>query len=347
MDIYAKQGYPGEADRTGTSPWEPVMGLDMSMSPGTVIRPDMPLGSGPAKSSGQVPSPIPVSRQEMPAGPCPWYQVKRPACTEDDRASDVSPMSMKCPERPSCVKPMKCPERPACEKPVKCPEMPSYVMPAKGPEKPACEKSACKKPSCERPAYEKPACEKPSCERPAYEKPACEKPSYEKRACERPAYVKPACERPACTKPAYEKPSCEKPMYKRPAYEKPACEMPAYEKPACVKPAYEKPSCERPMYKKPACEKPACERPAYEKPACEKPAYTKPMKCPDMSCYKNPDVSPVPAAKAAAECIDKYPIAMAYVPWQCWQEVYSVDVALSMGTIFPDLYKPFTMGGCR
>ncbi len=328
MDRYAKQGYPGGYHRTGTSPWEPVMGLDMSMSPGTVIRPDMPLGSGPAKSAEPVPSSIPMSRQEMPAGPCPWYPVKRPVCPETDSASDVPPMPMKCPEKPSCVKPVKCPEKPSCVKPVKCPEkpscerpmkspkMPSYVMPMKCPEKPAYEK-----PSCEKPAWEKPSCEKP-----AWEKPACEKPAWEKPSCEKPAWEKPACE-----KPAWEKPSCEKP-----AWEKPSCEKPAWEKRSCKKPEWEKPACE-----KPAWEKPACEKPAYEKPSC-----TKPVKCPEMPCTKAPGVSPVPA-KTAGECIDKYPIAMAYVPWQCWQEVYSVDVALSMGTIFPDLFKPFTMGGCR
>ncbi|WP_460645423.1 spore coat associated protein CotJA [Lacrimispora brassicae] len=38
---------------------------------------------------------------------------------------------------------------------------------------------------------------------------------------------------------------------------------------------------------------------------------------------------------------------MAYVPWQRWQQVYSVDVAISVGTIFPDLNKPFIMGGCQ
>ncbi len=65
-------------------------------------------------------------------------------------------------------------------------------------------------------------------------------------------------------------------------------------------------------------------------------ARTTPIKCPNLT-----------PAPCPPENIDQYPVGMAYVPWQCWQEVYSVDVALSMGTIFPDLNLPFTMGGCR
>lgn len=41
------------------------------------------------------------------------------------------------------------------------------------------------------------------------------------------------------------------------------------------------------------------------------------------------------------------PIAMAYVPWQCFHDVYEPDKALQYGTIFPELNKPFYgKGGC-
>lgn len=41
------------------------------------------------------------------------------------------------------------------------------------------------------------------------------------------------------------------------------------------------------------------------------------------------------------------PIAMAYVPWQCFHDVYEPDKALMYGTIFPELNKPFYgKGGC-
>lgn len=35
------------------------------------------------------------------------------------------------------------------------------------------------------------------------------------------------------------------------------------------------------------------------------------------------------------------PIAMAYVPYQSWEETYSENVALEKGTIFPSLDLPF------
>lgn len=35
------------------------------------------------------------------------------------------------------------------------------------------------------------------------------------------------------------------------------------------------------------------------------------------------------------------PVAMAYVPWQYFHEVYEPDQALRCGTIFPELNKPF------
>lgn len=225
MDCYAKQGYPDGFNRNGTSyPWEPATDLDMSMGPGTVIRPDMPIGSGPARTMNPVPAPIPMSRQDLSAGPCPWTPVKRPCCTVVDSATDNCPK--KTPGNQACVKPERCSEMPSCVMPAKCPEKPSCVMPAKCPEKPT-----------------------------------------------------------------------------------------------CVMPA-----------------------------KCTEPSFTSPAMCPCWSPAPNVCPNnriPTPAVEAAAECIDKFPIGMAYVPWQTWQQVYSVDTALGMGTIFPDLYKPFTMGGCR
>ena len=43
-------------------------------------------------------------------------------------------------------------------------------------------------------------------------------------------------------------------------------------------------------------------------------------------------------------------LAMAYVPWQRWNETYPLDEGLTKGTIFPDLYLPFEgrrKGGMR
>ena len=43
--------------------------------------------------------------------------------------------------------------------------------------------------------------------------------------------------------------------------------------------------------------------------------------------------------------IDEMPIAMAYVPIQKLCKTYEADIALNMGTIFPELNKPFY--GCK
>ncbi len=43
----------------------------------------------------------------------------------------------------------------------------------------------------------------------------------------------------------------------------------------------------------------------------------------------------------------KMVLAMAYVPWQRWENLYELDQALMAGTIFADLNKPFRgRGGC-
>lgn len=46
---------------------------------------------------------------------------------------------------------------------------------------------------------------------------------------------------------------------------------------------------------------------------------------------------------------DDFALAMAYVPWQHFANVYEPDKALLVGTIFPELDKPFLAEGrgCR
>ncbi|MEJ8734506.1 MULTISPECIES: spore coat associated protein CotJA [Lachnospiraceae] len=44
---------------------------------------------------------------------------------------------------------------------------------------------------------------------------------------------------------------------------------------------------------------------------------------------------------------DTMPLAMAYVPWQKWQNIYDTCKAFEQGTIFQELDKPFHgKGGC-
>ena len=38
---------------------------------------------------------------------------------------------------------------------------------------------------------------------------------------------------------------------------------------------------------------------------------------------------------------DEFPIGMAYVPWQKWQNIYEPCRAFATGTIFAELDKPF------
>ena len=45
--------------------------------------------------------------------------------------------------------------------------------------------------------------------------------------------------------------------------------------------------------------------------------------------------------------IDKFPVAMAYVPWQKLDKMYDdLEKAYRIGTIFPELDKPFTGRRC-
>ncbi len=70
--------------------------------------------------------------------------------------------------------------------------------------------------------------------------------------------------------------------------------------------------------------------------------------CP--SAASQPCMSDVPhpcRTESSRPCTD-FPIAMAYVPWQHFSTTYELDKALSVGTIFPELDKPFLgKRGCR
>lgn len=39
--------------------------------------------------------------------------------------------------------------------------------------------------------------------------------------------------------------------------------------------------------------------------------------------------------------LEKMPVAMAYVPWTHWEELYDLNKGYNCGTIFPSLNKPF------
>lgn len=54
-----------------------------------------------------------------------------------------------------------------------------------------------------------------------------------------------------------------------------------------------------------------------------------------LSCYDNEDMN---------ENIEVMPIAMAYVPWQQWREIYDSKDGFRRGTIFRELDLPFYGG---
>jgi len=65
-----------------------------------------------------------------------------------------------------------------------------------------------------------------------------------------------------------------------------------------------------------------------------------------------PSVSPSTPSRPCCNIYDHdklsgLSIAMAYVPWQKWQNIYKPENALYAGTIFQDLDLPFTGRRCQ
>lgn len=57
---------------------------------------------------------------------------------------------------------------------------------------------------------------------------------------------------------------------------------------------------------------------------------------------------PKPSSPVKRDPLQGMPLAMAYVPWQDWKNVYCQEKALQRGTIFEELDLPFEgRGGCN
>ena len=57
-----------------------------------------------------------------------------------------------------------------------------------------------------------------------------------------------------------------------------------------------------------------------------------------MPCHMHrPMTTPMPSASAWRD----HSLAMAYVPWQEWRDIYETEKALHCGTIFKELNLPF------
>ena len=86
-----------------------------------------------------------------------------------------------------------------------------------------------------------------------------------------------------------------------------------------------------------------------------RPMYTRYNR--NMGSYQNPQCGVTPVMEAGKDdrcnkddrcdrddfdkCIDKLPLAMAYVPFQKWRKVLDASAGLAAGTIFEELYKPW------
>ena len=62
--------------------------------------------------------------------------------------------------------------------------------------------------------------------------------------------------------------------------------------------------------------------------------------CGQSRCGRTPYSSPMVRTKDTWSA-ENFALAMAYVPMQHFKSVYELDEALQVGTIFPELNKPF------
>ncbi|BCN29503.1 spore coat associated protein CotJA [Anaeromicropila herbilytica] len=61
----------------------------------------------------------------------------------------------------------------------------------------------------------------------------------------------------------------------------------------------------------------------------------------EMRYSSEPEEATMVLIDVDSDHIDHMPVAMAYVPWQYMKDVYEPGDALQIGTIFPELDKPF------
>ena len=66
---------------------------------------------------------------------------------------------------------------------------------------------------------------------------------------------------------------------------------------------------------------------------------------PGFEVSKDSDFCPI--NKYDFSCVDDFPLAMAYIPMQKFENLYSLDEALCAGTLYKDLDKPFLGGNAE
>lgn len=113
----------------------------------------------------------------------------------------------------------------------------------------------------------------------------------------------------------------------------------------CVKP--EPCGCQRPEPRERRNTEPCgCQKPEPRKEGCmSRPQSNMEARTPECGMPKR---SKPENCRCRYDALEEFPIAMAYVPWQKWQNVCDACRGLQRGTIFEDLSKPFHgKGGCN
>lgn len=76
-----------------------------------------------------------------------------------------------------------------------------------------------------------------------------------------------------------------------------------------------------------------------------KPGNSMEARTPECGMPKHHTSEP---CKCRHDALEDFPLAMAYVPWQKWQDIFEPCKAFQCGTIFEELSKPFRgRGGCN
>lgn len=77
---------------------------------------------------------------------------------------------------------------------------------------------------------------------------------------------------------------------------------------------------------------------------CNRPIPAAPVR-PEPACPPCTNVKP--SESCSTDTLHNHTLAMAYVPWQEWHDLYPLEKSLCKGTIFEELDKPFSgTGGC-
>lgn len=91
---------------------------------------------------------------------------------------------------------------------------------------------------------------------------------------------------------------------------------------------------------------------AVTQPSCDSELDTPKTEMPNAAekmCMMQPRTAPNEGVMRSCIMSSPYcPVAMAYVPFQAFEELFEESKAFMVGTAFPSLFKPFMRGGrCR